>query len=224
MWQSLVNGVAAFLGFLYDLTVSMGVPSYALAILFLTIILKIVLYPLSHKQMSSMKRMQEVQPKIKELQEKYKKNPEKANQEIFALYKKYNINPMSGCLPLLVQMPIIVALFQALQKFQYADLGASFFWIPHLKDPDPLMILPVLVGLATYLQSRVTSTNTDNPQAAATQRMMLYFMPFLIGWMSMRFPAGLGLYWAFFSVLGALQQVLINRQPAMQKGEVGGSK
>lgn len=232
MWQALVNGVAGILKFFYEITKTIEIPSYALAIFFLTLLFKIILYPLTNKQMKSMKTMQEIQPKIKEIQEKYKKNPEKANQAIMELYKKYNVNPLAGCLPILIQMPILLALFQALQKFEYDDLGASFFWISHLNNPvmnEPFperFILPILVGLTTYLQSKMSmaKTSNDNPQAAATQRTMLYFMPFLIGWMSMRFPAGLGLYWIFFSILSILQQYYINRQPALGKGEVGGSK
>lgn len=226
MWQALINGVAEILKFFYEITVTMGIPSYALAIFLLTVVIKLILYPLTQKQMKSMKSMQDIQPKIKEIQEKYKKNPEKANQAIMELYKKYNVNPLAGCLPILIQMPILLALFQALQKFQYADLGASFFWVPHLNSPDPYYIIPILVALTTYLQSKMSmaKTSNDNPQAAATQRTMLYFMPFLIGWMSMRFPAGLGLYWISFSVLSIVQQVMVNRQPAIGKGEVGGSK
>lgn len=202
----------------------MGIPSYALAILLFTIIIKLVLYPLTHKQMHSMKKMQDVQPLIKSVQEKYKKNPEKANKEVMEIYKKHNINPMAGCLPLLVQMPILIALFRALSTFQYSDIGASFLWIPHLKDADPFYIIPALVALTTYLQSKLTmpagSSNTD-ATAASTQKTMLYIMPLFIGYISIRFPAGLGLYWIFFALLGTLQQMYINRQPAMKKEELG---
>jgi YidC/Oxa1 family membrane protein insertase len=224
LWQALVNGIAAMLSFFYGITKALGIPSYGLAIIFLTLVIKIVLYPLSYKQMHSMKKMQDIQPKVKELQEKYKKNPEKANQAIMELYKENKVNPMSGCLPLLVQMPILIALFQALRDFVYVDpAAAKFLWVPHLKDPDPYYIIPVLVALTTYLQSKVTTpASGDNPAAEQTQKMMLYFMPLFIGYISLNFPAGLGIYWTFFSIFGALQQLYINRQPAMQKGEVGG--
>lgn len=229
MWQALINGIELILRLLYDLSVQIGIPSYALAIFFLTLLIKLILYPLSAKQMRSMKKMQEIQPLANELKEKYKNSPEKANKAVLELYSKNKVNPMAGCLPLLIQMPILIALFRTLQQFQYADLGASFFWIPHLKDPDPFKILPVLVALATYFQSRVssgtkTSNNTVDAQVASTQKTMLYMMPIFIGWMSINFPAGLGLYWVFFSILGGIQQVYINRQPAMQKREVGGKK
>ena len=220
MWQALVNGVAGILKFFYEITVTIGIPSYALAIFFLTLLFKLILYPLTNKQMKSMKSMQDIQPQIKELQEKYKKNPEKANQAIFDLYKKHKVNPMAGCLPLIIQMPILFALFQALQKFQYNDLGASFFWVPHLNNPDPHHIIPVIVALTTYLQSKLSMANNanDNSQAAATQKTMLYFMPLMIGWFSMKFPVGLGLYWIFF-VISVSFNSIINRQPALGKGE-----
>lgn len=222
MWQSLVSGIASVLQFFYQITVNIGIPSYALAIIMFTLLLKLVLYPLSYKQMHSMKKMQEIQPEVKKIQAKYKKNPEKANQAIMEIYKENKVNPMSGCLPLLVQMPIIIALFQALRDFQYADLGSSFLWIPHLKNPDPYYIIPVIVGLTTYLQTKLTSPAGGDDAMAGTQKTMLYIMPIFIAYVSIKFPAGLGLYWIFFSVFGTLQQLYINRQPAMQKGEVGG--
>ncbi|MDD2212008.1 MAG: YidC/Oxa1 family membrane protein insertase [Clostridia bacterium] len=223
MWQSLVNGVAALLRILYEITVNIGIPSYALAIFLLTLLIRVVLYPLNNKQLTSTKKMQEIQPKLKEIQKKYKNNPEKANQEVIKVYKENKVNPMAGCLPLLIQMPIIIALFQALRQFEYTDLGATFFWIPHLKNPDPLMILPVVVGIATYFQSKVSMANTENnPQAAATQKTMLYVMPLMIGWMSTKFPAGLCLYWIFYSLTGIIQQIFVNRRPTLRKGEVGG--
>lgn len=222
MWQTLVSGIQTVLSYFYNITVSMGIPSYGLAIIFLTLLLKIVLYPLSYKQMHSMKKMQDIQPQVKEIQEKYKKTPEKANQAIMELYKTNQVNPMAGCLPLLVQMPILIALFQGLRDYQYADLGSSFLWIPHLKNPDPMYIIPVLVAATTYLQSKYTTPSSGDAASNQTAKMMLYFMPLFIGYISINFPAGLGLYWIFFSVFGTAQQLFINRQPAMQKGEVGG--
>jgi len=222
LWNALVNGIAAILRYLYEFTVTIGVPSYALAIIILTLMIKIVLYPLTHKQMHSMKKMQEIQPKIAEVQAKYKKNPEKANQAVMEIYKENKVNPMSGCFPLLLQMPILIALFTALRSFQYEDLGSSFLWIPHLKDPDPIYIIPVLVGITTYLQTKLTTPNTGSESAAAsTQKTMLYVMPLFIGYISMKFPAGLGLYWIFFSIFGTVQQMYINRQPALQKEGMG---
>lgn len=221
MWQALVSGIQSILTIFYNATVSLGIPSYALAIVLFTLLLKLVLYPLTYKQMYSMKMMQQIQPEVKALQEKYKKNPDKANKEVMELYKRKGVNPMAGCLPLLLQMPILIALFQALRDFPYSDLGAGLFWIPHLKNPDPYYVLPVLVALATFLQSKLTTPDTGDSASNSTQKMMLYFMPLFIGYVSLKFPAGLGLYWIFFSVFGTVQQWYINRKPGMQKGEVG---
>jgi YidC/Oxa1 family membrane protein insertase len=231
LWQYLVNLVADLIRVLYEFTVSLGIPSYALAILLMTLFIRLILYPLNNKQLVSSKKMQEIQPQIAEIQKKYKKSPEIANQEIIKLYRKHNVNPMSGCLPILVQMPIIIALFQALRLFEYTNVGAAFFWVPHLKDPDPYFILPLLVGIATYLQTKLSmmsmpKTTQSNPQAekfASTQKTMLYVMPIMIGWMSTQFPSGLCLYWIFYSLTGIIQQMFVNRRPTLQEGKVGGA-
>ena len=169
-----------------------------------------------------MKKMQEIQPKVAEIQAKYKKNPEKANKAVMELYKENKVNPMSGCFPLLLQMPILIALFTALRDFQYKDLGSSFLWIPHLKNPDPTYIIPVIVGLTTFLQTKLTTPSSGGDAASSsTQKTMLYIMPLFIGYISINFPAGLGLYWIFFSIFGTAQQLYINRQPVLQKGGMG---
>lgn len=219
MWQTLVTGIQTILAAFYDVTVSMGIPSYAISIIFFTIILKLLLYPLSYKQMHSMKKMQEIQPQIKEVQQKYKKNPEKANQMVMEIYKENKVNPMAGCLPLLVQMPILIALFQALRAFEYKDVGSSFLWIPHLNSPDPYYIIPVLVAVSTYFQSKISTPPTGDSAAASTNKMMLYMMPLMIGYFSLSMPSGLGLYWIMFGVLGIVQQLYINRKPSFQKEE-----
>jgi len=222
LWQTVVKAFANGLQHLYNFTVSMGIPSYALAIIILTLIIKILLYPLTYKQMHSMKKMQELQPMITEAQNKYKKNPQKAQQVVMEIYKENNVNPLAGCLPLLIQMPILIALFQALNTFQYSDVGASFLWVEHLKNPDPI-ILPVIVAATTFMQTKLTSPpSTANNSAASTQKTMLYAMPLLIGYMSTRFPAGLSLYWIGFNVFGTLQQLYINKKPTVQKGESSG--
>lgn len=228
MWQTLVSGVASILSYLYDFTVNIGFPSYVFAIIIFTLVIKIVLYPLSAKQLHSMKKMQELQPIMTEIQNKYKKNPDKAQKEIMELYKKHNYNPMSGCLPLLVQMPILIAMFQALRDFQYNDLGASFLWVEHLKNPDPI-ILPIIVAATMFLQTKTSSPamsgnakDGGNSTQQSMNKTMLYVMPLMIGYFSTKFPAGLSLYWIFYNIFSTLQQVLVNRQPAKIKGELSG--
>jgi YidC/Oxa1 family membrane protein insertase len=223
--QWLVDGINAIITFLYNLNYTLGFPSYALAIIILTILLKIALYPLSVKQMNSMKNMQAIQPKIQEIQKKYKNNKEKMNKAMMELYQEYNVNPAAGCFPLLVQMPILIGLFTALRDYAFEPAEhATFLWISNLQQPDPLYILPVLVGLATFVQSKLTmSASASTGANNSTNMMMLYFMPIFIGYISMKFPAGLCLYWVVFNVLSALQQFLINKKPlAVKKGEVGG--
>ncbi|KJS86950.1 MAG: membrane protein, partial [Peptococcaceae bacterium BICA1-8] len=184
-------------------------------------LLKLALYPLSVKQMQSMKGMQLVQPKVQEIQKKYKNDKEKMNKAIMELYKEYNVNPASGCLPLLVQMPILIGLFTALRDYSFEPVAhAKFFWIGNLSNPDPLYILPILVAAATFVQSKIT-TPASTGASNSTSMMMLYFMPLFIGYISMKFAAGLALYWVIFNALGALQQYLINKKPPAEKGEVG---
>jgi YidC/Oxa1 family membrane protein insertase len=216
-----VDGLKSIIMALYSFTNTIGLPSYALAIILLTILLKIVLYPLSLKQMKSMKGMQLIQPKVQEIQKKYKNDKEKMNKAIMDLYKEYNVNPAAGCLPILVQMPILIGLFTALRDFNFEPAAhAKFFWIANLSQPDPYYILPILVALATFVQSKITTPTTGTNSSNA---MLLYFMPLFIGYISMKFAAGLALYWVVFNILGAIQQYLINRQPlAEKKEEVGG--
>jgi YidC/Oxa1 family membrane protein insertase len=224
VWETLVNGVIKLIEVLYMLTVKIGIPSYALVILILTILIRVALYPLNDKQLTATKKMQEIQPEIVKLQKKYKNNPQKLNMEMMKIYQKHQVSPLGGCLPLLVQMPIIIALFQALRKFQYTDVGATFFWVPHLKNPDPFFILPVFVALATYFQSKVSmggSAVKKDAQTERTQKTMLYAMPIFIGWMSTKFPAGLCLYWIFYGLTGMIQQIFVNRRPEFRKGGVG---
>lgn len=212
---SLIN--SAIYG-LYNVTVAIGFPSYALAIIFITIILKVLLYPLMAKQMKSMMNMQEVQPKLLELQKKYEKNPEKLNQEMAKLYKEYDINPMAGCLPVLIQMPILIGLYTALREYQFEPIEhATFFWVSNLNAPDPLYILPILVGISMFLQQKASMAG--NSEAAAANQMMttmLYIMPPMMTFVCISMPAGLCLYWSIFSLLGIGQQLIMNKQKAKQ--------
>jgi len=219
IFNAIVDGMTWLLNYLYYSTVSIGIPSYALAIIMLTVLIKLVLYPLTQKQMKSMIGMQQIQPKIKAIQDKWKgKDPKKMQEEIMLLYKEYNVNPMAGCLPLLIQMPILIALYRSLFTFPYANPAhATFFWLANLTDKDPLYILPVLAGVTTYIQSKMTTTGND-----PTQKMMLYTMPVFIGWISATVPAGLALYWVVFNVVSSIQQYFINKQTLVIKGEADG--
>lgn len=219
IFNAIIGGMTWLLNWLYQLTVTVGVPNYGIAIILLTVIIKMALYPLSYKQMKSMLAMQQIQPKVKEIQDKWKnKDPKKMQQLIMELYKEHNVNPAAGCLPLLVQMPILIALYRSLYAFPYANPAhASFLWVHNLSDKDPYFILPLLAGVTTYLQSKLTTSSSD-----PTQRMMLITMPVFIAWISSTVPAGLALYWVVFNVVGGAQQYYINKQTKVVKEEAGG--
>ena len=186
--------------FFYSVTATMGIANYGVAIILLTLVIKLILYPLTVKQVKGMKAMQELQPKMKELQEKYKGNPEKLNKEMALLYKDSGVNPLAGCLPLLVQMPILMGIFYAIRDYQYVHLP-SFLWIADLSAPDNLYILPIVPAATTYIQQRQTSTEM-NQQA----KIMMNFMPLFIGYISITFPAGLVLYWVVSNIFQIVQQ------------------
>lgn len=208
MWHSFVQWFADVIQFMYGLTGSLGAPNYGLAIIFMTIAIKLVLFPITQKQLKSMVGMQEMQPKLKYLQEKYKDDPQTMQVKLMELYKEHGVNPFGGCLPLIVQMPIFIAFYQSLLNFNFKVAEhASFLWIPNIGAKDPYFILAVLVALTTYLQQKVTMVDTKDP----TQKTMLYFMPLFMAWITATVPAGLPLYWVTFNILGILQQLYVNR-------------
>ncbi|MGI6552399.1 MAG: YidC/Oxa1 family membrane protein insertase [Bacillota bacterium] len=222
MFASLVNFISNSIQFFYEVTASIGFPNYGLAIILFTVVVKMFLFPLTSTQVRSMKKMQEIQPKIKEIQTKYKKDPQKAQQAVMEMYQKAGVNPFAGCLPLLVQMPILFALFSSLRVFfdpvqhpAYVNLDhAHFLWIKNLGAPDP-WILPILVAGFTFLQQKI-SMGPSNDQ---TQKTMLYIMPLMIAWFSRSFPSGLALYWVMYSIISSLEHLVIRRTPGRIKEE-----
>jgi len=196
------------LGGLYNVNSLFGLVSYGYAIILLTIIVKFLLYPLTVKQVKSMKAMQELSPKLKKLQEKYKDNPQVMQQKVAALYKDAGVNPLAGCLPLLVQMPILMGMYYSLYNLEYPSADAAqFLWLPSLSEADPYYILPILNVLTTFYQTRQTS-DTSNPQ----MRIMMLVMPLFIGFISLNFPSGLVLYWVVMNICQILQQWWIYRE------------
>jgi YidC/Oxa1 family membrane protein insertase len=203
------------LTFFYVLTQKAGFPSYGLAIILLTVAIKLLMYPLTVKQVKSMKAVQEMQPKVKALQEKYKDNKERLQTEIAALYKENKVNPFSGCLPLIVQMPILMGIFFAIKEYTYQG-PTSFLWIANLQqgtsltDPsDPYFIIPLLCALTTYVQQKQTTT-----EMTQQNKMMLIFMPVFIGYITITFPAGLGVYWVVSNLVQIAQQWFMYRNTA----------
>ena len=187
---------------LHSLTDMAGVGSYGLSIILLTIIIKMILYPLTVKQVKSMKAMQELSPKMKKLQEKYKDNPQVMQQKVGALYKEAGVNPLAGCLPLIIQMPILMGMYYALYNFTYpSPEAAQFLWLPSMSQADPLYILPVLSAFTTFLQQKMTTTEMNQQM-----KVMMVVMPLFIGWISLTFPSGLVLYWVTMNVVQIAQQ------------------
>lgn len=188
--------------------------SYGIAIILITVIIKVALLPLTFVQLNSMRKMQQLAPMQKKLQEKYKNDKEKLNMELMKLYQESKVNPMSGCLPLLIQFPFIIALFRLLQSYNFGEAG--FLWIKNLGAPDTTYILPILAALTTYLQAKIsTPASPDNP-AGSTNIVMALF----IGWMSIKFAAGLALYWVVSNLVQITQSLLMMRSPAVTKEDV----
>lgn len=202
---SVLNGI---LGGLYHVTEQFGFGSYGLAIVLLTVIIKIILYPLTVKQLKSMKAMQKMQPEMQKLQKKYKDKPQIMQQKLMELYQKEGINPMAGCLPLLIQMPILMAMYYTLYNFDYGAVEPSFLWLPSLSQTDPMYILPALSAFTTFLQQKLSMTDNSNQQ----MRAMLIIMPIFIGWISLNFPAGLVLYWVTMNIVQIVQQLWMYRK------------
>ena len=186
---------------IYRALEGLGVPNYGAAIILLTVVIKILLYPLTVKQIKSMKAMQELQPKMKRIQEQYKGNPQLMQQEIQKLYESAGVNPFAGCLPMLVQMPILMAVYYALRDMTYAG-DPSFFWISSLSEADPLHVLPILSALSTY----VVSSQTMSADGGGQMKAMTYTMPAFIGWISWNFASGLVLYWITMNLVQMVQQ------------------
>lgn len=201
----LVDMMAWAVQFFYNLTASLGFPSYGIAIIILTIVIKVLLLPFALKQIKSMKGMQEIQPKVAALQKKYKNDRAKLSIEMQKLYREHNISPLAGCLPLLIQMPFLVSIFYALQGFQYDSAHASFLWLSSLASKDPTYVLPILSAVSTWaLSAQTAPKNAEGPQ-----KMMTYFMPLFIGYISINFPSGLVIYWVVSNLFQLVQQTIV---------------
>ncbi|MDD5686503.1 MAG: membrane protein insertase YidC [Elusimicrobia bacterium] len=190
------------LNYLYKIT-----NNYGLAIIIISVFLNILFFPLSKKSFTSAQAMKSIQGDIKILQAKYKNDPKKMNTETWALYKSKGVNPFSGCLPMLVQLPIFWALFTMLRN-AYELRGAHFiFWITDLSAKDPYYILPVLMGGGMYLQQKMTGSTSD-----PTQKQMMIMMPVIFTIMFLNFPSGLVIYWFTNSIITVVEQWFIFRK------------
>jgi len=201
------------LKFLYDY-----VGNYGLAIIIITVVLKALFFPLTHKSYKSMKDMQKIQPVMAELKEKYKDDRETMNKKVMELYKDNKVNPLGGCLPMVVQIPVFFALYKALMFSIELRHAPFYLWITDLSGPDNLIghalglpfvlgPLPVVMGATMFIQQKMTPTSMDPMQ----EKMMLA-SPLVFTVMFLSFPSGLVLYWLINNVLTIAQQMYINKQ------------
>lgn len=215
--STLVSIFTSFIDALYALTNAINFPSYALAIIILGLIVRLILLPLTIMQMKSMLGMTEIQPELQQLQKQYANNREKLSEEMMKLYQEYNVKPAAGCLPILIQLPILYILFWAIRDYNFANSShANFFWISSLNDTDPTYILPILLGLIMFIQQKIAMS--INPQANdpsnpmnMTMKMMLYVMPLIMLFSATQMPSGLVIYWLTTSGFMVFQQLLMNR-------------
>ena len=200
--------------------------SFGLAIIALTIIIRLISWPLSKRQLNSTKALQDMQPKIQELQKKYGKNQQKLQQEMMKLYKEAGVNPL-GCLwPMLIQLPIWIALYQAIMRAlattpenlldlaqrlyswdvvsQAIPLNSHFLWLDLGSRGD--FLLAIIVGGTMWVQQKMTQAPSVDPRQESTSRMMLLMMPLMFGFLTLMFPSGLALYWAVSNIIGIITQ------------------
>ena len=214
------------LTFIYNL-----VGNYGISLIILTVLVKLILYPLYFKQIKSTASMSSIQPKIKAIQEKYKNDKEKMNEEMAKITKDENFNPMGGCLPMLIQLPIIWGLFTLLRNpIKYiADenmifaVHQSFLWIKDLGQPD-LWILPIAAAVSTYISFAMTQQLTGQNemmggQGKSMNMIMKYFFPLSILWLARAYPAGLAIYWAGGQFIQIFLNIRMNKFRAKLKEE-----
>ncbi|MBN1366746.1 MAG: membrane protein insertase YidC [Dehalococcoidales bacterium] len=220
--QAVVNVLIVLSHFLFN--------NPGLAIIILTIVVNAIILPLTLKQIKSTKAMQDLQPKLAELQKKYAKDKNKLAQEQMALYKQAGMNPVGCLLPLLIQMPVWIALYQSIIKilgttpedflnlsrylynwpisFSSIPLAQHFLWF-NLGQPDPYMILPILVGAAMWIQQKMVTTSSPDPRQQQQSQMMLWMMPIIFAFFTLSFPSGLALFWLVSSIIRIIIQYFV---------------
>jgi len=180
--------------------------NYGLAIIMITVILKVLFYPLTHTSYKSMKEMQKLQPKMQELKDKHKNDRDAMNRAVMELYRDHKVNPLGGCLPMVVQIPVFFALYKGLMFSIELRHAPFYFWIQDLSAKDPYYVTPILMGITMFIQQKMTPTNMDPMQAKIMQ-----MLPIIFTFMFLNFPSGLVLYWLVNNILTIAQQSYINR-------------
>ncbi|WP_086288520.1 membrane protein insertase YidC [Campylobacter devanensis] len=189
--------------------------NWGFAIVVLTIIIRIVLFPLTYKGMVSMNKLKELAPRMKEIQTKYKGDPQKINAHVMELYRKHGANPMGGCLPILIQIPIFFAIYRVLLNAIELKGAEWILWINDLAELDPYFILPILMGITMYIQQHITPTNFTDPM----QEKIMKFLPLIFTFFFITFPAGLTLYWFINNLCSIAQQMVVNKIFARHKAQ-----
>ncbi len=203
----LVKPLMKVLRFIYSYT-----HNYGVAIILITVLIKIIFFPLSQKSFRSMNEMKKVQPYIKIIQERYKDDKAMLNQEMMRIYKEHKVNPLGGCMPMLLQIPVFIALYNAL-LVSIELRGAPFMlWIQDLSEKDPYYVTPILMGASMFIQQKMTPTMGDPLQAK-----MMQFLPLIFTFMFLNFPVGLVIYWLVNNVLTIAQQYYMNHYAAVKK-------
>jgi len=182
------------------------VGNYGIAIIIITVILKGIFFPLTHKSYKSMKGMQKIQPEMNKIREKYKNDRDAMNKAVMELYREHKVNPLGGCLPMVVQIPVFFALYKALMFSIELRHAPFFFWITDLSDKDPYYVTPIIMGVTMFVQQKMTPSQMDPVQ----QKMMLA-LPVVFTFMFLSFPSGLVLYWLVNNILTIGQQMYINK-------------
>lgn len=202
--------------------------NYGLSIIILTVLIRLIILPLYSMQLKSTESMQAIQPKIKEIQAKYKQTPEIMNEKLQELYQEHKVRPAMGCLPLLIQLPIIWGLFGLLRTpMNYITdpdmvlaVHEPFLWVKDLCQPD-MWLLPIIAGVATFISMRMMSTGqADNP-ANTSMKAMQYFMPVMIVWMGRTLPAGLCMYWIMSYIFQIVQTKIIRIRKKAKDAKAG---
>jgi len=178
------------------------------AIVALTALIRIILYPLTYKGMVSMQKMKELAPKMKELKEKYKKDPQRLNAATMEMYKKHGANPLGGCLPMLLQIPVFFALYRTLLNTVELQGAPWILWIQDLSRMDPYYVLPILMGASMFIQQRMTPNNFTDPM----QEKVFKYLPIIFTFFFVTFPSGLVLYWFTNNLFSIAQQYMVNQQ------------
>lgn len=203
IWGVIAVPILRGLQFFYSV-----IPNYGISIVLLTILIRMLTFPLQYKSFKSMKKMQEIQPDLAKLKEKHKNDPQKMQQETMALFKKAGANPLGGCLPMILQMPVFFAFYKVLYSSVELVNAPFFGWIHDLSEKDPYYVLPILMGLAMVLNQKLMPTSVSDP----VQKKVMLFMPLIFAIFMKDFPAGLTLYIFISTLMGMGQQLFVYKR------------